>query len=150
MLYELGIFIALLFVGYIIGTINERRQYASIRRREAEMADLLVFATREAPPSVDGTLVSGNAVISIDYFKRFLAFLRGLMGGQIDAYQSLVERSRREAILRMKQQAAEYGASHIVNVKLQTSRVFYDDRRGAGSVEVLAYGTAVRAATTVA
>ncbi|MDG2481554.1 MAG: YbjQ family protein, partial [Alphaproteobacteria bacterium] len=94
------------------------------------------------PPSAGGSLVSGNAVISIDYFKRFLAYLRGLVGGQIDAYESLVERSRREAVLRMKQQARELGASHIVNVKLETSRVFFDDRR-AGSVEVLAYGTAV-------
>ncbi|MBN34668.1 MAG: hypothetical protein CMM46_07805 [Rhodospirillaceae bacterium] len=142
---ELGIFVAFLIVGYGIGSFNERRHYKSIQSREEEMRDLMVFATRHAPPASHGTLVIGNAVISIDYFKRFLAFLRGLLGGQIDAYQTLVERSRREAILRMKLQARELGATHVVNVKLETSRVFYDDRRGAGSVEVLAYGTAVLA-----
>lgn len=144
---QLVIFVVLLVGGYAIGSFNERRHYASIRRREEEMRGLLLFATRDMPPASEGWLVCGNTVVSIDYFKRFIAGLRQLVGGQIDAYESLVERARREAILRMKSEALARGATHVVNVKLQTARVFYNDRgRSTGSVEVLAYGTAIRAA----
>lgn len=144
-MWEIGVFVVLMIVGYGVGSFNERRHYASIRKREEEMGGLLVFASRDAPPATDGWLVAGNTVVSIDYFKRFLAGLRGLIGGRIDAYESLVERGRRESVLRMKAEALQGGATHIVNVKLQTSRVFYDDRRSTGSIEVLAYGTAIKA-----
>ncbi len=144
---QLIIFVALLVGGYLIGTFNERRHYASIRKREEEMRGLMLFASRDMPEASEGWLVTGNTVVSIDYFKRFITGLRKLVGGQIDAYESLVERARREAILRMKSDALARGATHIVNVKLQTSRVFYNDRgNSTGSVEVLAYGTAIRAA----
>lgn len=144
---QLIIFVALLVGGYLIGMFNERRHYASIRKREEEMRGLMLFASRDMPAASEGWLVTGNTVVSIDYFKRFITGLRQLVGGQIDAYESLVERARREAILRMKSDALARGATHIVNVKLQTSRVFYNDRgRSTGSVEVLAYGTAIRGA----
>mgnify|MGYP002628613862 CR=1 FL=1 len=147
---QLIIFVALLVGGYAIGAFNERRHYASIRRREEEMRGLMLFASRDMPETHEGWLVMGNTVVSIDYFKRFITGLRQLVGGQLDAYESLVERARREAILRMKSDALTRGATHIVNVKLETSRVFYDDRRrSTGSVEVLAYGTAIRAADQV-
>ena len=48
----------------------------------------------------------------------------------------LVDRARREAILRMKEQAAD--ADLFVNLKLETSSVSQ-----VGSVEVLAYCTAI-------
>ena len=88
-------------------------------------------------------LVMGNAVISADYFKPFLASLRKIFGGRLGAYESLVERARREAILRMKAEARARGAAMVFNVKLETSRVFKGRRRSVLSVEVLAYGTAV-------
>ncbi len=149
-MWGLVVFVALLVVGYGVGSFNERRHYASIRRREEETRGLMIFAVRDMPGAVEGWLVAGNTVVSIDYFKRFLAGLRRLVGGNIGAYESLVERGRREAILRMKDEARARGATHIINVKLQTSRVFYNDRGGTGSVEVLAYGTAVRVATGIA
>jgi len=144
-MWEIGLFVVLLVAGYGVGSFNERRHYASIRRREEEMRHLLLFATRDGPPATEGWLVAGSTVVSVDYFKRFLAGLRAILGGQVDAYTSLVERGRREAILRMKAEALAGGATHVINVKLQTARVFHGDRRSTGSVEVLAYGTAVRA-----
>lgn len=141
---QLAIFVALLIAGFAIGALNERRHYASIRRREEEMRSLMIFAGRDMPQAGEGWLVIGSTVVSIDYFKRFIAGLRQLVGGRIDAYESLVGRARREAVLRMKSDARTRGATHIFNVKLQTARVFYSGR-STGSVEVLAYGTAIRA-----
>ena len=54
-------------------------------------------------------LVSGSAVISVDYFKRILFSLRNIFGGNVKSYESLLERARREALLRMKELARERG-----------------------------------------
>ncbi len=147
--YEFWIFVWLVLTGYVAGTYNERRHYRSIRRREKELKDVLAFAVRTLPagrPYESARLVTGSAVISVDYFKSILAALRKVIGGRVDAYESLVERARREAILRMKAHAAEEGADMIFNVKLETTRVFQGERSAAQSVESLAYGTAVKSA----
>ena len=39
-MWELGVFVALLVVGYGVGSFNERRHYASIRRREEQLGEL--------------------------------------------------------------------------------------------------------------
>lgn len=147
--YQVWIFVGLVLTGYVAGTYNERRHYRSIRRREAELSGVLAFAVKTLPAGrtyESAQLVTGSAVISVDYFKSILAALRKVLGGRLDAYESLVERARREAILRMKAQAAEQGADMIFNVKLETTRVFQGERSATQSVESLAYGTAVKSA----
>jgi uncharacterized protein YbjQ (UPF0145 family) len=69
------------------------------------------------------------------------AGLRSLLGGRIGAYESLVDRARREAVLRMKRHAQDQGATQIFNVKLETSSISKGNRRQIGSVEIFAYGT---------
>ena len=72
-----------------------------------------------------------------------LANLRKIFGGRLGAYETLLERARREAILRLKEQSA--GAHLIVNLRLETCTIARTKgRQGIGAVEVLAYGTAVR------
>ena len=58
-------------------------------------------------------------------------------------HESLVDRARREAILRMKDRARRRGARMVFNVKLETASIYKGRRRAIGSIEVLAYGTAV-------
>ncbi|MBV6631996.1 MAG: YbjQ family protein [Alphaproteobacteria bacterium] len=143
---EFGLFILLMILGYGVGTITEKRHYASIRKREAELQPVLVISSKYLPESETVpkvTLVRGSAVISVDYFKRFIAGLRQIFGGRLGTYESLIDRSRREAILRMKAEAKSMGATSIFNVRLETSSVFKGGRRNVGSIEVLAYGTAV-------
>ncbi|MGB5561182.1 MAG: YbjQ family protein, partial [Sedimenticolaceae bacterium] len=102
-------------------------------------------ASRYPPsePQYHQALVTGSTVISVDYFKRFLAALRSLFGGRIIAYESLLDRARRESLLRMKQQAAALGASMVFNVKYETASISKGRGNSIGSVEVLAYGTAL-------
>ncbi|MFI7968945.1 YbjQ family protein, partial [Acinetobacter baumannii] len=52
----------------------------------------------------------------------------------------IVERARREAIVRLKQQAQSVGATHIMGVRLSTTELGMQ----GGMVEVFAYGTAVK------
>jgi uncharacterized protein YbjQ (UPF0145 family) len=102
---------------------------------------ILAFFTGSIAPAT--TLVRGSVVISVDYFKRFLARLRMIFGGRIHTYESLLDRARREAILRMQEQARELGASMIFNMRFETSSISKGRKDAVGTVEVLAYGTAV-------
>ena len=147
MLYQLGFFLLLLVGGYLFGRLAERRHYQSIIRREAAFRRIPVFATRYLPddtaPDTRTDLVTGSVVISVDYFKRFLAGLRMLVGGRLKSYESLIDRARREAVLRMQDQARRKGAKSVFNVKFETMSISKGARDTVGSVEVLAYGTAV-------
>ena len=141
---DLIIFFCLVIVGYLAGSITEKRHFASIREREAELKNILTFSARQLPPEDmhrSSVFVQGNVVVSVDYFKRLSAGLRSLLGGRIQAYESLVDRARREAVLRMKRHAQDQGATHIFNVKLETSSISKGNRGQIGSVEIFAYGT---------
>jgi uncharacterized protein YbjQ (UPF0145 family) len=63
-----------------------------------------------------------------------------------------LERARREAILRMTEEAQQQGFDAIFNVRLETSRLANARRDGKGvaGVEMLAYGTAVKFASRFA
>jgi len=145
-LINLGIFLGLMLIGYVFGRMAERRHFKSIREREAAMAEILTFSERKVPEhyaGCRGQLVSGAVVVSVDYFKMVSAGLRNLVGGRVNAYESLLERARREAQLRMKQQACELGAKAIFNVRLETSSISQGQKNQIRSVEVYAYGTAL-------
>jgi uncharacterized protein YbjQ (UPF0145 family) len=140
---QFGFLLVLLALGFTVGRINESRHYASIRKREAELADVLAFCMR-FPPDRDRPhrvfLVCGSVVVSSDYFKTFVAGLRSLVGGRFRSYETLLERARREAILRMKEQARAGGAALVVSVRFETTAV---TAGAVPSVEVLAFGTAL-------
>jgi uncharacterized protein YbjQ (UPF0145 family) len=144
---DLIILATLLTLGYAFGRHFEKQHYKSIIKRETELRHITAIASRipPAPQLADNPiLVTGSVVISVDYFKRFLAALRTLIGGKVVSYESLLDRARREAILRMKEQARSLGASQIFNIKLETASISQNARGNIGSVEVLAYGTALK------
>lgn len=143
---SLIIFLVLLTLGYFVGSHLEKRHYQSIRRREAQLQRILTFNERFPPvmnPAPNTRMVTGNVVISVDYFKVFVAGLRNLVGGRISSYESLIDRARREAILRMKEEAQQHGAEQIFNVRLETASISKNAKNGIGSIEALAYGTAL-------
>ena len=145
-MYDLIIFLVLLLLGYVFGQRAEKRHFRSIIEREKQLRDILVFSERRIPDEdkLDGTLVCGSVVISVDFFKRFVAGLRSLVGGRVSAYESLLERARREAILRMKEEARRSGAKSVWNTRLETASIYKGAQQSIGAVEVLAYGTAVK------
>jgi uncharacterized protein YbjQ (UPF0145 family) len=148
-LINLGLPLLLLMVAYLSGRIIERRHYRSIRRREVRLRELPAVTFRTVPKTWtvrESGLVMGNVVISVDHFKRFLAGLRMIFGGRVKSYESLLDRARREALLRMKEQAMTNGYRIVVNVRLETSRLASAKRKGKATagVEVLAFGTGLQ------
>ncbi len=144
--YEIGISLVLLLLGFFFGRYFEKKHFESIIKREAELANVVVVGSKHttaSDSSKPGMMVTGSVVISVDYFKRFLAMLRTIFGGRVTAYETLLDRARREAILRMKQEAKTMNADRIFNIKLETASISKNTSGNIGSVEVLAYGTAL-------
>ncbi|MGH1428799.1 MAG: YbjQ family protein [Arenicella sp.] len=149
---DLIILMILLCVGYLVGTYREKTHYKSILKREKKLKNILLFDTKTVPAElhatteiIGGELVQGHVVVSVDYFKRFVAGLRKLFGGRLRSYESLLDRARREAVLRMKTQARRQGSNMIFNVKFETASISKGAGNRIGSVEVYVYGSAVRA-----
>ena len=147
-LITLGFPIFLLLLAYFIGSRLESNHYRSIREREAAMKDMVAINLPRLPCDVEiarAGIVMGSVVVSHDHFKRFLAQLRIIVGGRIKSYEPLLDRARREAVLRMKEQALARGHNTVVNVRLETSRLASSRRGGKGTagLEMLAYGTAL-------
>ena len=145
---QLGIVLALLVVTYFTGTILERRHYASIRERELRWRSLPAVTFRSVPPGwtvTECTLVTGSVVISVDYFKRWLSGLRMIFGGRIKAYETLLDRARREALLRLKKDATDRGYHAVVNIRLETCRMANSrNSQDTAGLEVLAFGTGLK------
>ncbi len=142
---ELIIFITLLALGYFFGRLAEKKHFKPISEREKLYLRLPTTSLKRPlgtlPPVTESSLVYGNVVISVDYCKRILAGLRNIFGGQVSAYETLVDRARREAILRMKESCPN--ATQLINLRIETSSISKGAKQQIGSVEVLAYGTAL-------
>ena len=142
----LVIFIVLMGVGYTAGTFAEKRHYRSIHAREQALMHLPAVTTRTSHYTdaqiESADLVLGSTVISVDYFKQFVAMLRKIFGGTVRSYETLLDRARREAVLRMKEVAGD--AVVIVNVRIEAAPIGKKARKGNVScVEAVAYGTAL-------
>lgn len=139
-LVELIYFLVLFAAGYLIGSQVEKRHYQSIEERERSVLYLPCVTSKnlqnEKAVVQRAQLVSAGVVISADFFKTVLSGLRNLLGGEVSAYETVLDRGRREAILRLKEKAIR--ADIILNLRVETSQI-----TKRGNVEVFAYGTAV-------
>lgn len=148
-LIQLVFFLMLLGIGYFVGLHFEQKHYAEIKHREKRLLHVptMTFGAKTPmPEATDAALFTGSVVVSSDYFKTFTAALVNIVGGRIVVYESLLDRGRREALLRMKEQATAWGATQVINVRLETSNI---GRSASGNsnmvaIEVMAYGTGIR------
>lgn len=138
--------ISLIVWGYFRGSRNYKAHIKQLDFEEQQVKDILIFATKYPDQSsslpLDPILVAGSAVISVDHFRYFLSSLRKFVGGNYSVYEDLTLRARRQAIIRMKQQAQKYNTQMIFNVKYQTTPLSNQQQGEMPQVEVLAYGTA--------
>ena len=122
----LAITLGLIALGFFAGRVLESRHLAELTQREAATASIVVVDVKTLPPGMEaatGTLVMGEVVIASDYFKTFAASLRNIVGGEVKSYQTMLSRARREARLRMVEQARDLGSNLVVNVRFEWSAV---------------------------
>lgn len=141
-------FLTLLAVGYIFGTRAERKHFKSLSEREAQTRRIPLLSTDEGYEDsavAVSQLVHGNCSIGPDYFRVVVAGIINFFGGRIGVYENLMDRARREAILRMIESSGN--PDMIVNLRIET---FVLDagvsrkKRWITSIDALAYGTAIK------
>ena len=140
-----GIPVVFIVLGKIVGARIERAHFEDIAEREARFVDQPALSTKQPEPTPrirSAELATGSVVVSIDHFKRFVSGFRMLVGGEVKSYATLIDRARREAVLRMKESRPD--ADAYINTRLETSTISSTaGDEGMGTIEVLAYGTAV-------
>lgn len=136
----------LLGIAFFNGRRVERKHFADLDAREASVRHLIVTNTKTIPPELDfnhAELLVGEVVIASDYFKNFLAGLKGFFGGEVRSLETLMVRARREATLRVLEAAAAKGAVAVFNLRLETSNIgTTKGKKQAAMGELLVYGTA--------
>lgn len=146
-LLQLFPFVLLIMIGLSVGGVVERLHFRRLREREAALRHILVINLKGLPDGCSDQpfgLVTGEVVIATDYFKTFAAGIRKILGGELRTYQTLLERARREALVRMLEAAHRLGANRVINVRFATSGIGSQRRkRPAAMVEMYAYGTAL-------
>lgn len=143
MLINYAPLIVLFVVGWFFGARHERQHLSRLLIAEKELAHIVVSTERFYQPKMamgsEGELVLGSVVIAQDYFKMVIARIMSLFGLNLTTYETLLDRARREAVVRMRTQAQAKGYNHIYGLRLEVSNI----NQLGSMVEAIAYGTAV-------
>lgn len=147
---DLIIIITCLIICYCTGNAIEKKHYNNIKERELRLykSPCISYGKIENlnTNNINNShLVSSSVVIGCDYFKLFLAKLRNIFGGNVSAYESVLDRGRREAVLRMRELAVASNASEVINVKIDTVILnsLHSNSKINPKVCITAYGTAI-------
>ncbi|GAA0316800.1 YbjQ family protein [Psychrobacter aestuarii] len=146
LLINYGPILVLIAVGWFFGRRHEQKHLNTLARDEASLAYISVSNERFYQPTLtvntEGALVLGSVVIAQDYFKMFIARVLNFFGKNLTTYETLLERARREALLRLRQEAAEQGYDAVYGLRFEVTTL---NPMGT-MVEAIAYGTAVKSA----
>jgi uncharacterized protein YbjQ (UPF0145 family) len=83
-------------------------------------------------------LVKGSTIQSKNVGKDITQSFKTLVGGELKAYNEMMNEARALATKRMVAEAEELGADAVVNIRYSSSAIMQ------GAAEVIAYGTAVK------
>ncbi|MEW5807619.1 MAG: YbjQ family protein [Acidobacteriota bacterium] len=101
----------------------------------------MILVTTDEIPGMEVTqvhgIVKGSSVRARHIGKDILAFLRNMVGGEIQEYTKMLAETREQSLDRMIEQAEAMGANAVICVRFATSQIMQ------GAAELLAYGTAV-------
>ena len=84
------------------------------------------------------SIVKGSTIQSKNIGKDIAQSFKTLVGGELKAYNEMMNEARALATKRMVAEAEELGADAVINIRYASSAVMQ------GAAEVIAYGTAVK------
>ncbi|WP_188873828.1 YbjQ family protein [Iodidimonas muriae] len=132
------------FIFWIIARVMSYRHARSLAVREA-MTPRPHLTTLKHPPEGYGNpvIVSANVVISHSKTRVFAILWRRMIGGNIPILERMVNRARREAILRLEEEITARHADLLINLRFTSHNIGTGSGRSLG-IEVVAYGTALQ------
>ncbi len=84
------------------------------------------------------SIVKGSTIQSKNIGRDITQAFKTLVGGELKAYNEMMNNARALATKRMVEEATALGADAVVNIRYASATVM------AGAAEVMAYGTAVK------
>jgi uncharacterized protein YbjQ (UPF0145 family) len=127
LIVNIAIFGGLILLGLFAGGRAERKHLRNLEERETALGGMLVTDLKSYPGGAEATptpeMFVGEVSIACDYLKAMLASLRNLIGGEVRSFESLQLRARREATLRVMEQAQAKGFNSLANLRLETADI---------------------------
>lgn len=84
------------------------------------------------------SIVKGSTIQSRHMGKDIMSGLKTMVGGELGAYNEMMNAARALATKRMVEEANGLGADGVINIRYASSAIMQ------GAAEVIAYGTAVK------
>ncbi|HMO14133.1 MAG TPA: heavy metal-binding domain-containing protein [Pirellulaceae bacterium] len=114
----------LLVAAFALGGYVDRKHLANLAERERLCQSIQLSQSQHffsphfggSPPQI----VTAETVVANNHFKRFLASWRKFFGGEIKSFHVLVERARRETLMRLVENAQQQGFNALCNVRLDS------------------------------
>ncbi|MBL4789013.1 MAG: heavy metal-binding domain-containing protein [Kordiimonadaceae bacterium] len=129
-------------LGWLIATLYERRHNRQMGEREALLSDIKLSTTKNiGKNAASGVMICGSVVVAHDFFRTLIIQFRKIIGGNIKAYERLVVRGRREALIRLREDARLRGFDRVVNIRYGSSRI---TGMFITAIEMVAYGTGIK------
>jgi len=134
------------FLGWALASYLEHRHNKQLTEREKDLTGIHVTTAKRTEKGAEsGVIIYSSVVVAHDIFRTLIIQIRKIIGGNIKAYERLMLRGRREAFIRLKEDAQLRGFNKVINVRFAASSV---TGRFLHAVEVVAYGTGVHSDAT--
>lgn len=98
----------MLVVTYFIGSSISKRHRRRLQHNESQYSDIISVEEEhlDGLPTTGGEMVTGTVVIGADYFKHYIGGILNFFGGRLSVYEGILDRARREALVRLKSECA--------------------------------------------
>ena len=122
--------------------LNEKQQ-GNMLQSDQHLSTKSLMTTMAAESS---TLLHVSICVGPSMGQMFFMWCKSIVGGRLHSYDVVLDYGRREALLRLNQQAKDLGCSSIVNIRIETSTVKFSksSNGNTSSVEFLAFATGIR------
>ena len=122
--------------------LNEKQQ-GNMLQSDQHLSTQSLMTTMTAESS---TLLHVSICVGPSMGQIFFMWFKSIFGGRLHSYDVVLDYGRREALLRLNQQAKNLGCSSVVNIRIETSTVSFakNDKSNTSSVEFLAFATGIR------
>ena len=125
-------------LGSLWGRHKIKKGLLAIEKLEQRLAHIKI-TTNKKDSCNSAQFISAHVVISQNYFNRSMSQLKGFFGKNSQDDFQATDLARRQALIKLKQQAHIKNSHKIIAVHFETNNVKYNQ----GIIEVIAYGMAV-------
>lgn len=135
-------FFILAVLGWLLATFLERRHNNYLKKKELQLIDIKLNNSNTISKDYheNSAFLIGSVVMAHDYFRGLFIVLRKVIGGNISAYERITQRGRREALIRLKENALNRGFNKVINIRFESTKV----ANHITAIEIVAYGTGIK------